>query len=59
MLLLNKCVQGVELLLPKAAMSVQPLGGGLELPRREPAIGETAFPDALDQTSVLEDPEMF
>jgi len=59
MLLLNKCMQGVELLFPEAATFVQPLGGGLELPPREPAIGETAFFDALDQAGVFEDPEMF
>jgi hypothetical protein len=58
MLLLNKCVQGVELLFPETAMLVQPFGGGLEQPSRQSAIGDTAFLHAPDQPGVLEDPEM-
>jgi hypothetical protein len=58
MLLLNKCVQGVKLLFPEAAMPVQPLGGRLEQPPRKPAIGDTTFFHAHDQPGVLEDPQM-
>jgi hypothetical protein len=58
-LLLNKCLQCVELLFPETAMLVQPLSGGLEQPSRKPAISDTAFFHAYDQSSVLEDAQMF
>ena len=58
MLLLNKCLQGVELLFPETAMLVQPLGGGLEQPSRKPAIGDTAFFHTRDQPGVLEHSKM-
>jgi hypothetical protein len=59
MLLLNKRLQCVELLFPETTMFVQPPSGGLEQPSRKPAIGNTAFFDAHDQSSVLEDPQVF
>jgi hypothetical protein len=59
MLLLNECLQCVELLFPETAMLVQPPSGGLEQPSGQPAIGDTAFFHTHDQSSVLEDAQMF
>jgi hypothetical protein len=59
LLLLNKCVQRVELLFPETAVLVEPLGGGLEQPSRKPAIRDTPFLHPDDEAGVLEDPKMF
>ena len=58
MLLLNKCLESVELLFPEAAMPVQPVGGSLEQPSSQSAIGDPALLHAHDQPGGLEDPEM-
>ena len=59
MLLLNKCLQAVELLFPEGTVRVQPLRGGLEQPSGQPAIGDTAFLHAHDEPSGFEHPQMF